>query len=128
MSRIEDMHLYLEECRDRPFAWSLWDCGQYIGGWIAVRTGSDPREKYPTYTDEAGARAILESSGGLVAMVTSELERVPVAFARRGDVVLSRDEEGAALGICIGKQSAHVGDNGLIYLDTLSCIAAWRVP
>lgn len=118
---------YIEAVKDRPFEWGRWDCCQFVAEWIKEATGTDYRDQFPKYTGESDAREIIGSSGGLVSLVSSCLARIHPAHARKGDIVLSRDESGAALGICIGVQSAHVSETGIVYLQTLDGICAWRV-
>lgn len=57
---------------------------------------------------------------------------VPLAFARRGDIVLRLAEDGLdAIGVCLGQHSAFVAGaeqgGGLAHLPTLEQVAAFRV-
>jgi hypothetical protein len=66
----------------------------------------------------------------LTAAVASVLgDAIPLALARRGDVVLRETpKEGLALGICVGQLSAFVDVGGLVFLPTLDQHSAHRVP
>lgn len=127
MKRQDLLYPYLEECRDRPFAWASWDCCQFAGEWLLRLTGVDHRSAFPAYTDEDSARAILAESGGLIALVDTILPQIHPSRACEGDLVLVNDLEGSALGICCGAQSAYVGPPGILWRRTLDSLAAWRV-
>lgn len=60
--------------------------------------------------------------------IGAKLKEIPLAFARRGDVVLaSGDIE--SVGICCGERSAFVAlQGGLSYRPTLAQLAAFAVP
>lgn len=127
MKRQELLYPYIDACRDKPFAWVSWDCCQFAPEWVSMLTGIDHRSKFPAYANEEEARALLAERGGLLALVDSVLPRIHPSRACEGDLVLSNDVTGAALGICLGVNSAHVGPDGLIFLPTHTSIAAWRV-
>jgi hypothetical protein len=53
---------------------------------------------------------------------------VPLAFARRGDLILRRVDGQEAIGICCGQESAFISSQGgLAFWPTLSQSAAFRV-
>jgi len=126
MELHEKLNTYIEAARFKPFVWGSWDCCQFVAGWLSELTGADPRELFPAYADEAGARDILSQSGGLVGLVGSVLEEIHPALAKVGDVILCNEASGTALGICLGVRSAHVGADGLVFPQTIDALKAWR--
>lgn len=54
--------------------------------------------------------------------------RIPVSFARRGDVMLRMDGADNAIGICVGELSAFISsEGGLAFFPTLEMAAAFAV-
>ena len=50
------------------------------------------------------------------------------ALAARGDICCVETEDGVKhLGICIGKFTALLGPDGLVFLPTLGALCAWRI-
>lgn len=125
MRNKELLIAFIETHRDKSFEWATWDCCQFVGQWIYELTGKDYRAGF-SYSSEAQARELLGSSGGLIALVSSFLKPIHVSRAMKGDIVLANDASGAALGICLGVNSAHVGPKGLVYFPTEHSLAAWR--
>ena len=128
MIRHDQLAAYIEAARPRPFVWGEWDCCQFASQWVLSQTGTDFRLQFPPYENEEEAKAVLEFSGGLIALVDSVLEPIHRSRAMKGDLVLGPQEGGAALGICLGQNSAHVGPNGLVFFPTSTALKAWRVP
>ena len=127
MRRHDLLIAYQEEVRFKPFAWGAWDCCQFTAEWVHRVTGSDPRGMFPAYSSEAEAREVLAAAGGLLALVDKVAPRVHVSRAREGDLILANEDAGAALGICCGFYSAHVGPQGLTYFPAQTGLAAWRI-
>jgi hypothetical protein len=50
------------------------------------------------------------------------------ARAQRGDVMIRENEDGLALGICLGINSAFASDTGLAFYRTLDCLRGYSVP
>lgn len=91
-------------------------------------TGVDHRGAFPAYASQTEAETILKGHGGMVALLTSVLgEPVPVARAKRGDIVAADFGMGMAAGICLGVRSCAPGARGLQYLPTAQAVAAWIV-
>lgn len=118
---------HIEQARYRPFVWGEHDCSLDSADWIrkctGVDLGSDWRGHYKT---KAGATRAMRKRGFLkpADIAANCLSAVPVAFARRGDIVLHPN---GALGICNGRASVFVAEDGLLEIPTLSCVRAWRV-
>jgi uncharacterized protein DUF6950 len=110
-----------------------WTEERYCVLWAAdvvlAMTGEDPAAGYRGLSVEQAYRAMRdaghETIGGAIAAVVGP--QVPLAFARRGDVVLRADE--TAVGICVGEYTAFLSDTaGLALYPTLEQAAAYRVP
>lgn len=119
---------YTQQNKTRAREYGAWDCWQYTAGGVLVMTGIDYRERFPQYASlEEGIR-ILASHGGAEQMMTELFgPPKPVAFAKRGDIVISDLGEGPAGGICHGIDTWTVSPAGLETVPTLSGIAAWSV-
>jgi hypothetical protein len=99
---------YLAGAAEKPHEYGVNDCMLFVAGAVKATTGKDPgrghRRKYDT---AKGAVRYLKRLGfdSPEAMLDSLFEEKPVAFAQRGDIVLSDDEPG----ICIGGEALFVG-------------------
>lgn len=133
-TRIPNWPLVLNETIDqwraKHFAWGSADCCHFPATVIRAITGRDLLAGFPTYDSEAGAQAILEAHGGLVALLDAGLgvrNRKPVAHAYRGDVVAAELRHGWTAGICLGVYSAAMDARGLSFYQTLAAAFAWSV-
>ena len=115
--------------REARFEWGAHDCCAFAARAIEAMTGENPAAKLPTYASEEEAMAIKDNAGGLLELPFSlGFQRVPVAFAQRGDLVaVETGERGPALGICLGRESAFASAVGVSFRETLSCSVAWRI-
>jgi hypothetical protein len=120
---------YVAAVEGRLFVWSQHDCCQWCAGWVALRTGRDPREIFPQYSNESEALAIIEECGGLEGLITKALgpPMENKAFAQRGDIVLCDFGSGPQPGICIGVHCVAPGAKGFVPRMTDSALAAWKV-
>lgn len=91
------MHLrdYLSYAGKRGFAWGENDCLMFVAGWVREVTGTDPGARWRgTYSTEAGAKAVLQLNGGMLALMDRQLvahgwRRVKVTAGYHGDVVIA---------------------------------------
>lgn len=96
----------------RPFDAARWNCGRFAMAAVMACTGQRPRWQHrPTLA------AMADTAGHL---------RVPVPFARAGDVVLAADPERLGVVLDAGR-AAFVGPAGLLRLPITACAIAWRV-
>jgi len=134
MARLIDweprLATYLAEARDRPFEWGSHDCALHgangVLAVLGVDYGAPFRGKYQSET--GAARALRRYGAGTVeATFDAHLSVVPVAFAQRGDLVMSK----GAVGICLGGDAAFVGEEGaqagLVRLPRSAWEKAWAV-
>jgi hypothetical protein len=102
-------------------------CALWAADVVLAMTDVDLAAPYRGLAVSDAYRAMREVGHESIAdALAAELEQVPLAFARRGDVVLRAD--GAAIGVCTGERAAYLTDaGGLEYLPTLEQLAAYRV-
>jgi hypothetical protein len=135
VSAREGLAEYLEEMRERDFAFGSFDCALFGADWVKRCTGVDYAEKLRGYSSPLEAYRIVRSYGSLEAMVTELLGREPIApaFAMRGDIVLAcvdsvEGENRDAIGICEAVSCffpAH--PRGLIALPRSVARLAWSI-
>lgn len=125
---------FLAERQSTAFTWERHNCAFFACDWLARLLGVDPAA---AWRDEVGsalaAHRALVGGGGLEAMAVEACVRwrwpeCPVAYARRGDLVLVETEaEGPALGIAEGATAVFVSAFGLARVPLRQCRRAWRV-
>jgi hypothetical protein len=124
---------YLDNAREKRFAYGKHDCASFTAGAVKALTGVDVYEDFAgSYASKReAAKALREKGAGtLLRTVTAKLgKRLPAAQARKGDIVL-RDR--STLGVCVGRWSVFVGNpqggsETFVYLPTIELKACWRV-
>ncbi|WP_425374178.1 DUF6950 family protein [Neorhizobium lilium] len=119
---------YLAAEREKPFAWGVGngDCLLFVAGWGLVLNGVDfAAHLRGTYSDEAGARAAIETEGGAISYFDKVAgQRRQGGSFFRGDIGLV-SFNGWHLGmICTGSLwVAKTGEGGLRYLRRPADIA-----
>ncbi len=144
----DNLHALIVARREAPFEWGQHDCCLWVGDAVLAMTGFDPAEEYRgAYSTALGAkRKMFELDGVETPEALADKvfgERLPIAFARIGDIVVADPEAvgflsengttamGKVLGICYGRTSLFVGSeenhHGLITLRTLGLEWCYRV-
>jgi hypothetical protein len=96
----------------RPFDDARWNCGRFAMAVVVACTGR---------------RSSWQHRSSLAEMAdTTGHPRVPVPFARAGDVVLAADPDRLGVVLDAGR-AAFVGPAGLLRLPVTACATAWRV-
>jgi len=123
-----DLNQYMVEARTR--AWGAFECGHFVAGAVEAMTGQNL--KAIEYTDpdtlkqalaDHGSKTLYNYMRGLFGAP------VPVALARRGDIIYRKDGDQPCLGILFSRNKAFfLGDEGLMAVNVLDCIRAWHVP
>ncbi len=125
---IRDLDALLEEIARRdplPFDWGGNDCARYAGACVAAQAGADPLAGL-VWVDEASARALLTTLGGLEAAVDARLRRIAPAFAMRGDIAGIADTDlGVTLMVVEGQTLVGPGDRRARRMPRGAMIAAW---
>ena len=123
---------FLDDRRERTFAWGSHDCCIAACDWVCEAAGWDPAAAFRNvYDDRAGARRALRAIGAGTQTDTARSIGGPplasVRFAQRGDIALIRSTEGPALGIVIGDRVAAAGPAGWSFVPLDDAVMAWRV-
>ena len=123
---------FLEQRRERVFAWGSHDCCLSACDWVQEATGWDPAAAFRnTYDDRSGALQALRALGaGTLTKTARAIGGMPLAsvrLAQRGDVALIRSAAGPALGIVVGDRIAAAGPAGWSFVPLNDAVTAWRV-
>lgn len=121
------LYHHILEARGKTFDWGTHDCVLWCADWIHKIRDVDLAAKWRgTYSTEEEAQAVLGSLGfsGTSELASHYLEEVPVSKARRGDIML---HPSGTLGICDGTFAFFVTTEGVLRLEFLKCLRAWRV-
>ena len=116
MTRLPDwperLGALITAAEHRPFDGARWNCGRFAMAAVEACTGQRSRWQHrPTLADMAD---------------TTGYPRVPVPFARAGDVALAADPDRLGVTLDAGRV-AFVGPAGLVRLPITACTIAWRV-
>jgi hypothetical protein len=124
----------IAKARALPFQWGLHDCCLWPATVALALTDRDPaatwRGRYATARSAVKLwRAHPEGLLGLIhdSCVGVGFAPVDVALAKRGDIVAAKQGDFYVGGICIGRQFAGVGQNGLKFNSMANAISSWRV-
>jgi hypothetical protein len=123
---------YLREEAARPFSWGTADCAGFIGGWVGLCRGIDPRSYYPRYDGEVEARR-LARSGGVIRLAARAMQRAGIPLTgdpQPGDVAVVRvGDDQVACAIRTDRGWVMRGVKGLTLLPcgNLRVIASWKV-
>jgi hypothetical protein len=96
----------------RPFDAARWNCGRFALAAVVACTGQRPSWQHRSTLAEMAD--------------TAGFPRVPVAFARAGDVVLSAHPDRLGVVLDAGRV-AFVGSAGLLRVPITTCAVAWRI-
>lgn len=120
---------FIESRRALPFAWGKHDCCMFAAAGVRVVRGLDLARGFRGYRTARGAAKKLKPYGGDAANLPTALglPAIPVTLASRADVVCHPFAGQNALGLCCGPVSAFAGPDGLVFVETLACTAAWRI-
>ena len=122
------LHDAVISAQHKPFAYGTHDCATWAFDVRRHLTGIDTASTWRgKYATEQGAGKWLRKLGcQTVRDLANKYLGTPlshVRLAQRGDIVLADD----ALGVCLGRKVALVGDDGLVQVSLRNCRAAWRV-
>lgn len=111
----------------RPFAWRRGrDCVSFAAACVKAQAGVDILADVPRWRSLRQARAIAGEVGGIEAALDAQLQRVPPALAKRGDIAgLPDDVFGVRLMIVEGETLVGPGARGLERLPRREMTIAW---
>jgi hypothetical protein len=114
----------------RPHDWSDWHCLLFAADAIKAVTGKDlARGHRRKYKDSISAYRYLKQklkADSPEALIDSMLDRKPVGFAQRGDIVMG--EDGIPM-LCMGAFALSVaeGTTGMVRVPREQWVKAWAV-
>ena len=118
----------VEEWRARALVWGESDCCQLVGDFSVALTGEDQRSRFPLYSSQEEAQAILDLHGGMIGLLTAAFgEQKSAAQAKRGDVVAIGGDKGTLAAVCIGTRCVGPGPAGLVFRSMRDALCAWTV-
>lgn len=121
----------IADAQDQPYVLGTHDCLRVALRTVEALTGVDRWAEFAGYTTKREALATIARFGSNFEAAISWFfgaEPVDVRMARRGDICLVETTDGEKhLGVCLGRDTALLAPDGLIYLATLHCKCAWRV-
>lgn len=87
MRDIAALLAFINSRQTVPYAWgrNKNDCMSFMAGAVKALTGKDPARGLK-WTSEKTGLALLEKLGGVEAALDARFERIPLAFAKRGDI------------------------------------------
>ena len=126
--RLDD---YLLKSAANDFQYGVCDCVCFASDWVMMATNIDPmlegRGQYDTL--RKGALLIKKYRGSYEGIMDHYFKRMPVKYAQRGDIVLTRSYgvEPAYGIVNNGLGFFKAPNKGLTTVPTSKCMAAWRV-
>jgi cell wall-associated NlpC family hydrolase len=125
----EQLAAFTTARRSIPYAWGTHDCVTTAADWVLEIRGTDPIEAIRgTWDSEAGAAAVLEAQGGLIAALDARFPRIARSMAQRGDLVLVKDATGQpSLAICVGSHAWAPGQDEALLTPMRLAMLAWDV-
>ena len=115
----------IKEC-DKPFAWGTNDCCTMLAAAVKAKTDRDILRGFRGYRTKLGAARKLREKGDgtlLKTLIDALGDPIPVASARPGDIVM---QDSWRTGICQGRYTVMIGDEGIELVRTLDCARAFR--
>ena len=123
----------LRDWRRSAFVWGDSDCIASVMTYAGELCGTDPGARYRlTYSDRAGAHAIVDQAGGVLPLMDALL--TPCGFDRidqptRGDIIVADLAGHEIAGLWLGAFAVfRLDGRGVIELraDKVKVLAAWR--
>lgn len=132
MSPAVRLDAYITAQAAQPFDWAAHNCCHFVAGWVRAATGRDPMQGLPATPSRRAARRLERQLGGTLADAWAHrLGRAAIRpeLAQAGDVVLVPvGADGAAVGICIGRQVALLTEaDGIAVMPMAAASHAWRL-
>lgn len=115
----------INDC-NKPFKWGTNDCCTIMAAAVKAKSGRDILVGFRGYRTKKGAAKKLREKGkGTLLNTLIDLlgDPIPVASAYPGDIVM---QDSWRVGICQGRYTAMIGDDGIELVRTLDCVRAFR--
>jgi hypothetical protein len=130
----EELDAAIRDAEGRRFRWGQWDCFLFAAYVVRHIGGPDIAAGIRgTYSDEAGAAEAIAAWGqdledALTARCAAlDMQEIPPALARRGDLVVLRLPGGPTAGICGGAIAWCAGPAGVVAVPMVAASKAWAV-
>ena len=130
---VERFNAVLADMQGKPSAMGEFDCAIFAGRVVEALTGEDRYQCVAGYkTKRQALTKIAEIAPSFAEAVSKVLEVQPMSpfAARRGDLVMMRDEIGQDhLGVVTGAMALFLAEKGFVSvpIDSKSVLFAWRV-
>lgn len=126
-----DVGKWVHEHKHTTFEWGTSDCCLFTCDYVKARTGIDPAVNHRgTYSTEIGAKRSLVKHGSIQSSFDNAgFKRIDFNFAKRGDVVMYRTEQGDAIGMKWTGGILGLSEIGVSVIDVKpdSVIAVWEI-
>ncbi len=130
----EELDSFIRDAAGKRFAWGRWDCFLFAAEGVRRLGGPNIAAGIKgTYNDAAGAAEAIAAWGqdledGLTARCAAlDMQEIPPALARRGDLVVLRLPGGPTAGLCGGSTAWATGPSGVVSVPMSLASKAWAV-
>lgn len=125
--KISELIAFIDSRQTMPHLWGENDCATFAGGAVLAATGKDPL-KGLRWSSQTGAMRVLKRVGGIEAFLDARFKRVPIAFAKVGDIAgVPDDVLGLHPMIVEGEKLVGPGDEGNKRLPRRAMTVAWSI-
>lgn len=109
------------------FKWGENDCVKWSIG-ILRKITTNPLPFGAEWQNKVEALKVLKERSLKKRIIDYLGDPKPITYANTGDLVMRIDPElGETLGICVGKDCAFLGKQGLVYYPLLDCSYCWSI-
>lgn len=123
---------FVDENKNKPFAWGSWDCCKFSNACIKKITGEDLIPKTLKWKDETSAMESIKKYGKTLlksidkACKSKKIAVIDKMYVSKGDLVVYK-EETELVGICDGMNILSPSEDGIEVKPTELIIKAWRI-
>jgi len=123
---------FIDENKNKPFAWGSWDCCKFSNACIKKITGEDLIPKTLKWKDETSAMESIKKYGKTLlksidkACKSKKIAVIDKMYVSKGDLVVYK-EETELVGICDGMNILSPSEDGIEVKPTELIIKAWRI-
>lgn len=126
------LHAIVTGAAHVPYVLGEHDCFSVACAVVHALTGRDLWPQFMgRYRTVEEAIALIHAHGGSYIEAFSWAwgsSPIPVKLAQRGDLVARYGDDGYMhLGVCMGANSAFLGEAGVVMMRTLDSVVAWRI-
>lgn len=136
MHKINDWEIkfdkFIDNNKNKPFAWGSWDCCKFSNALIKEMTGEDLIPKSLKWKDEKTAMKSIKKYGGDLlnsikkACMSKKVNQINPAFVTKGDLVVYK-EESQLVGISDGMYVLTPTDDCIGVKTNVDMLGVWRI-